>query len=67
MAENKRVKDSELAQNYIEFIVKNKINYYDENAYDFGANYEFNGLDVQNLKNPVFEKLNNNSTKTFKK
>ena len=45
----------------------NKINYYDENAYYFGANYEFNGLDVQNLKNPVFEKLNNNSTKTFKK
>ena len=40
-----------------------KINYYDENAYDFGAHYEFNGLDVQNLKNPVFEKLNNDSKK----
>ena len=43
------------------------INYYDENAYDFGAHYEFNGLDVQNLKNPVFEKLNNDSTKALKK
>lgn len=63
MEKNKRVKDSELAQNYIDFLVKNKINYYDENAYYFGANYEFNGLDVQNRKNPVFEKLNNNSTK----
>ena len=67
MAENKRVKDSELAQNYIEFLVKNKINYYDENAYDFGAHNEFNGLDVQNLKYPVFEKLNNDSTKALKK
>ena len=63
MAENKRVKDSELAQNYIDYIIENKINYYDENAYYFGASYEFNGLDVQNSKNPVFEKLNNNSTK----
>ena len=34
MAKNKRVKDRELAQNYIDFLVKNKINYYDENAYD---------------------------------
>lgn len=68
MAENKKVKDSELAQNYIDYIVKNKINYYDENAYDFGAHYEFDGLDVQNLKNPVFEKMNNNNTsKLFKK
>ena len=67
MAENKKIKDSELVQNYINYIIENKINYYDENAYDFGAHYEFNGLDVQNLKNPVFEKLNNNSTKTFKK
>lgn len=57
MKKNKRVKDSELAQNYINYIVENKINYYDENAYYFGASYEFNGLDVQNLKNPVFEKL----------
>lgn len=62
MAENKKVKDSDLVKNYIDYIVENKINYYDENAYYLGAHYEFNGLDVQNLKNPVFEN-NSNSTK----
>lgn len=65
MAENKKVKDSDLVKNYIDYIVENKINYYDENAYYFGAHYDFNGLDVQNLKNPVFEN-NNNSIKSKK-
>lgn len=65
MAENKKIKDSELAQNYINYIVENKINYYDENAYYLGVHYEFNGLDVQNLKNPVFE-IKDNSTKSKK-
>lgn len=65
MNKKKLVKDSELAQNYINYIVENKINFYDENAYYFGANYEFNGLDVQNLKHPFFES-NNNSSKSKK-
>ena len=65
MVENKKVKDSDLVKNYIDYIVENKINYYDENAYYFGAHYDFNGLDVQNLKNPVFEN-NNNSIKSKK-
>lgn len=67
MGNNKKIKDSDLAKNYINYIVENKINYYDENAYYFGSYYEFNGLDVQNLKNPVFDKLNNNSSRTTKK
>lgn len=29
-----------------------------ERAYVMGTFREFDGLDVQNLKNPVFEKLN---------
>ena len=33
MAENKKIKDSELAQNYINYIVENKINYYDEKSH----------------------------------
>lgn len=62
MADNKKVKDSNLVKNYIDYIVENNINYYDENAYYFGAHYDFNGLDVQNLKNLVFEN-NSNSIK----
>lgn len=65
MAENKKIKDSDLVKNYIDYIVENNINYYDENAYYFGVHYEFNGLDVQNLKNPVFEN-NSNSSKSKK-
>lgn len=65
MAENKKIKDSDLVKNYIDYIVENNINYYDENAYYFGAHYDFNGLDVQNLKNPVFEN-NSNSSKSKK-
>lgn len=63
MENEKKVKDSELVQNYIDYIVKNKVNYYDENAYYLGAHYEFNGLDVQNLKNPVFDNLSNTKKK----
>jgi hypothetical protein len=63
MNDNKKVKDSELVENYISYMKEHNPTYYDENAYYFGAHYEFNGLDVQNLKNPVFEKLNNSSTK----
>lgn len=53
--EKKKVKDSELYQNYIEYMKKDS-RYYDENAYYFGAHYHFDGLDVQNLKNPIFDK-----------
>lgn len=62
MENKKTVKDSELVQNYIDYIVKNNVNYYDENAYYLGAHYEFNGLDVQNLKNPLFDSSNDTST-----
>lgn len=51
---NKKIKDSELYQNYMNFIKKDNP-YYDENAYYFGMHYTFDGLDVQNLKNPIFD------------
>jgi hypothetical protein len=43
-----KMKDSDL--------LKEMISSLETNAYDFGAFINFNGLDVQNLKNPVFGK-----------
>lgn len=51
----KKLKDSELVVKYIEYIQKNKPTWYDENAYYFGAYYQFDGLDVQNLKYPMVQ------------
>ena len=56
MDDNNKVKDSELLMNYFDYMKENNPNMFDENAYYFGAYYEFNGLDVQNLKNPMFDK-----------
>lgn len=37
-------------------LLKEMISSLETNAYDFGAFINFNGLDVQNLKHPVFGK-----------
>lgn len=37
-------------------LLNNMISSLATNAYDFGAFINFNGLDVQNLKHPVFGK-----------
>lgn len=37
-------------------LLKIMISSLETNAYDFGAFINFNGLDVQNLKHPVFGK-----------
>lgn len=66
MNDNKKVKDSELVENYISYMKKHNPTYYDENAYYFGAHFEFNGLDVQNLKHPIFGSNNNTSSKKNK-
>lgn len=50
----KKYKDSELKENYDKFMKDN--NLFDETAYYNGAYYEINGLDVKNLKNPIFDK-----------
>ena len=66
MNENKKVKDSELVENYITYMKEKNPTYYDENAYYFGAHFEFNGMDVQNLKHPIFDSNNSSTTKKNK-
>jgi hypothetical protein len=66
MSENRKFKDSEVLNNYISYMSENNPTYYDENAYYFGAHFEYNGLDVQNLKHPFFESNQTNNTSSKK-
>lgn len=56
--EKKILTDGDLLRELIERINKRAENKDGERAYVFGCFYEFDGLDVKDLKNPIFDSKN---------